>query len=334
MRLLVLGGTTFVGRHFAELALRRGHSVTLFTRGRTGPNVLPECPRIVGDRKGDLSGLSDGSWDAVLDTSGYRPDDVRRSARRLKEACNLYAFVSTLNVYPDHSSPGLTEDMATYADEDGNASVANDPYGMRKAQCEREVQRAFGERALIIRPGLIVGPHDNTDRFGYWPTRFALGGDVLIPGPPEAPLQVVDARDHAAFVLKQIERHKTGVYNVTSPPGRSTMADLASACRHATGAGTPVWIDPQHLASYGIQPWNEIPLWFGDDDRRWDGTMQVCTRRAEAAGLRCRSLVATVADVLAWEQSRGTLSRRGQQLSALRERMLLLIARDEGWIIA
>jgi 2'-hydroxyisoflavone reductase len=238
MRLLVLGGTTFAGRHLVELALERGHDVTLFNRGQTGPGLFPDVERVLGERAGDLAGLRGRRFDAVADMSGYLPADVERSAALLAETAGRYLFVSSRSVYADHSFPGANEDspIGELPEGEPDDEVTAESYGPLKARCEQAVLDAFGDRAVILRPGLIVGPHDPTGRFTYWPRRVAEGGDVLAPEPPGQPIQVIDARDLAAFALDLLERGTGGTFDVVSPAGMLTLGGVLDACPQASQA--------------------------------------------------------------------------------------------------
>jgi 2'-hydroxyisoflavone reductase len=289
MRLLILGGTVFLGRHLAAQALERGHAVTLMHRGEHPATGLQRAEELLGDRTGDLSALSGGAWDAAIDTSGYDPDVVARSAAAL--AGTHYTFVSSISAYGDLGAPGLAED-AVLADDD--------EYGGRKARCEA----TLAEPALVVRPGLIVGPYDPTDRFTYWVRRGARGGEVLGPADPERQVQVIDVRDLAAWMLDMVERSATGVFNATGPDRRLTMGELVETCL-ADGAAI-TWVAERFLLSADVEAWTELPLWIpeiGPDAA--PGMLSVSIERALAAGLRLRPLAETVRDTLAWDRARG-----------------------------
>ena len=324
MQTLVLGGTVFVGRHIVDEAQRRGHRVTVFSRGKHGaPPVGVEHVR--GDRRGDLSALSARSWDLVIDTCGYRPQVVAHSARALSECAGHYTFVSSLSVYPDHSASGLDENARVACSWDENLRPS-DPtaYGALKGGCEQAMRAVFGDRGLVLRPGLLVGPQDRSERFGYWPARIARGGRVLAPAPGEQPVQLIDARDHAVFVLDLAERGTGATFNVTSPPGAESFRSMLAACPGSHEAEI-VWVASQLLTQLGVRPWSELPLWTGGD-RAIGGTMLFSTNAAQQAGLRCRDLAETARDVLAWESTRGPLAPRGGQLPELKERWALMQA--------
>ncbi|MBM3497007.1 MAG: NAD-dependent epimerase/dehydratase family protein, partial [Armatimonadetes bacterium] len=224
VRLLVLGGTVFLGRHLVAEALARGHRVTLFHRGRHGADLFPEAERILGDRDGGLSALADESWDAVVDTSGYVPRVVGAAARMLAPAVGFYVFVSSVSVYADFSPVGMDEDAPLGQMADPSVEeITGETYGPLKALCESEVRSAFGARCAVVRPGLIVGPHDPSDRFTYWPVRCQRGGEVLAPGDPERPVQFIDAGDLAAWIVTMCVRQAGGVFNAVGPTDPTTF---------------------------------------------------------------------------------------------------------------
>ncbi|MCL6452412.1 MAG: NAD-dependent epimerase/dehydratase family protein [Alicyclobacillus sp.] len=309
MKLLILGGTKFLGRFLAEEALRRGHAVTLFHRGRTNPGLFPEAEEILGDRDGGVDALAGGAWDAVMDTSGYLPRVVAQSVERLRTAVPRYAFISSISVYPDFPYDGLDETyrVDSLPPEDADSEDVGRYYGALKARCEQVVQAAYGDGALVIRPGLIVGPHDPTDRFTYWPHRFAAGGEVLVPGRPERPVQFIDVRDLAAWTLDMVEAGEAGVYNATGPVPPVTMGTLVAACVEAAAArgvtAEPVWVDGGFLKEQAVGEWVEMPLWISEA-AGWPGFMTVSVDRAVAKGLRFRPVMETVEDTLAWDAAR------------------------------
>jgi 2'-hydroxyisoflavone reductase len=303
MKLLVLGGTRFLGRHFVAAALARGHTLTLLHRGRTGAGLHPEAEHLLADRDGGLGVLAGRRWDAVLDTSGYLPRVVRASAGALAGRAGLYAFVSSISAYASPLTPGADESapLATLADP-ATEAITGETYGGLKAACEREAARAFGERTLIVRPGLIVGPHDSTDRFPYWPRRLARGGEVLAPGAPAQPVQIIDARDLAAWLLALIERGTGGTFNATGPETPQTFLGLLE--RAAAALEVPArltWVDESFLLERGVQPWTELPLWVPREEAGMD---EVGIGRARDAGLAFRPLAETVRDTLAWDLAR------------------------------
>lgn len=294
MRLLVLGGTRFLGRAFVEAAVARGHQLTLFNRGRTNPELFPQVEQLRGDRDGDLSALEGGCWDAVVDVAAYYPRVVQLSTQRLRESVRRYLIVSSVSVYADQSVP-QDEDAPVLALVNPD-DVSDDSYGARKAACEAEVERTFGSRATVVRPGLIVGPHDSTDRFSYWPKRIARGGAVLAPGCPTDPVQFIDVRDLAAFVLRLAEDDRAGTFNAT---GRIlAFGDVLDECRRVAGGDAEfIWVSSERLLELGVDPWMGVPLWIAAPG--WEAANRVPTDRALAAGLAFRPLAETVAAALA-----------------------------------
>jgi 2'-hydroxyisoflavone reductase len=338
LKLLVLGGTRFLGRHFVDAALAAGHEVTIFTRGREPTPWGDVVTRLVGNRDPDvapgLEALDVGEWDGVVDTSGYLPRQVRVAATLLEDRVAHYLFVSSLSVYSD----------ASRADQDESAALAplSDPasedvavhYGALKAACEREAQSVFGERALIVRPGLIVGPHDPTDRFSYWVARFLhpeLLGDrdatAVVPAPASRPIQFIDARDLAGWMLDLALARIPGVFNACSPPRRWTMGALIDALEsraRARGSSVlPMWIDESVLVAAGVEPWTELPLWLPRSDRASSGFMEFSCAKAQAQGLQFRPLDVTLDDTAAWLDTRDNAAAWGRTLSAAKERQLL-----------
>jgi nucleoside-diphosphate-sugar epimerase len=294
MRILILGGTVFLGRHVAVEALARGHDVTVFTRG-----VHPAPPGVeqrVGDRAGDVSALDDGEWDAVIDTSGFEAAHVGRLAERVADRVGHYVFVSSCNVYP-----AWPEEIV---DERSPVWESGDDYGAQKAASERALEAALPGRVATVRAGLICGPHDNVFRLPWWVKRIARGGRVPAPGEPERFVQLVDARDLAAFMLGLAEQRVAGAFNGTAPAGVQTFGEVLGAAVAATGSGAElVWLPDERLVEAEVEPWMELPLWL--PAAQFPGTWQVGTERAQAAGLRCRPIAETVADVWAWLRDGG-----------------------------
>ena len=306
MKLLVLGGSVFLGRAVVDVALGRGHEVTLFNRGRSDEGLFPEAERIRGDRDGGTSALSGRTFDACVDTCGYVPRIVRQSVEQLKDSVGCYAFVSSESVYASPAAPNTDETgpLETMADP-SIEQVTGETYGPLKALCEAEVERVFGERALIVRPGLIVGPHDASDRFSYWPWRIARGGDVLAPGRPERSIQWIDVRDLAAWMVTRLEQSRGGVFNTSSPPGQHAMQDLLEACVRVSKAKAQFhWIEDAWLVECEVGAWIEMPLWIPESDPIAAGFFSFRSDRAIEAGLTYRPIEETVADTLTWLASR------------------------------
>jgi 2'-hydroxyisoflavone reductase len=322
MRLLVIGGTRFLGRHLVQQALEAGHDVTLFNRGQSGPSLFPQAEQFNGDRNEELGVLADGTWDAVIDTCAYVPRQVRTMAAALRGRVGHYQLVSTISVYAQFESAGMDEDtsLATLDDEHTEV-VEGQTYGGLKALCERALLDAMPERACIVRPGLLVGPHDPTGRFTWWVQRFLRGGAVLCPGAPSAPLQFIDARDAAAFMLQQAQLAGCSTFNLTGPLAPLTMGTFFEQARaQLSPAGTLHWIDEASLLAAGVEPWTELPLWVPADTA---GLHAVDIARACAAGLRCRAIDDTLQDTAAWVRSGAAPAVASVGLSPEREAALL-----------
>jgi 2'-hydroxyisoflavone reductase len=309
MRLLILGGTWFLGRTVAEQAIADGWEVTTFSRGWSGHDV-PGTEAIRGDRQepSDIARLADaGRWDAVIDASGQVPAVVAASAEALRAKAGRYIYLSTVNAYKGWPNEPLTDESPLYdpaPDElaarpgaaAGMASAIE--YGALKATCELAARRWFGDDCLVLRPGVVVGPYEYVGRLPWWLKRMHRGGRVLAPGDRDRPIQPVDVRDLAAFILHAVAHGFGGAMNVTAPAGHSTYGELLTACQEATGSAAElVWVDDQWLSGQDVMPWTEIPLW-----RTAAGAWNVSSARAEAAGLSCRPLRDTVADTWAWMQ--------------------------------
>jgi len=318
MHVLVLGGTRFLGRAVVAAALGRGDSVTLFNRGQSNPGLYPGLETIIGDRTADLSALSSRRWDAVVDVAGYLPEVVRRSVSTV--STDRYVFVSTVSVYTNQNEPGRTEDHSVL--ELTGSTPLEDLYGARKAAAERIVAAVFGARALIVRAGLIVGPHDRTDRFAYWPRRIARangsGDRVLAPGDPADPLQFIDVRDLSEWIIDGCHRGTRGIFNVTGTP--LPFHQLLDECLAVTGSDAKlVWVPTERLLAAGVDPWMGVPLWIAA--ARWEAANDVDVSRALAAGLHTRPLRDTLHDTLAWDLARGGPAEPG--LTSEQEQSLL-----------
>lgn len=303
MKVLILGGTRFVGRALVEAALARGDEVTLFNRGISSPGLFTDVERVQGDRDGGLAGLHGRSWDVVIDTCGYVPRLVGESVQLLADAVGLYVFISSISVYADPVSPHSDEHapLAAMADPELEA-VTNETYGPLKVLCEREVTRVMNGRALLVRPGLIVGPHDPTDRFTYWPARIASGGEVLAPGTPSAPVQFIDVRDLATWIFEAIREGLTGPLNVTGPAEVLQMNELLETCQEVSGAASSLtWVEDQFLLDNELRPFADLPFWLPAAE---NGIMQVSIARALEKGLRTRPLAETIRDTLDWAAGR------------------------------
>ena len=320
MNLLILGGPRFVGRNVIAAALARNHHVTTFNRGRTDPKELPQVEKLRGDRATDLSALEGRSWDAVIDTSGFLPHVVKRTVDRLCDRIGHYTFVSSVSVYADFSKPGMDESapVASLTPEQWKVAETIDPsepkntpaflelYGPLKTECERVVERAFPDRSAIVRPGLIVGPYDYMDRFPYWVSRIADGGEVLAPGRPARPVQLIDARDMATWMVRLAENGVSDVFNATGPEKPIAMAEMLEACRDAALSNARfVWVDDSFLVERKIGAWEELPMWVPETTSTDHvGILQMDISRALATGLMFRPVLETARDTLTWERTR------------------------------
>lgn len=302
MKILIIGGTRFVGRHLVNSARARGHEVTLFNRGKSNPGLFRRVKAIQGDREKDLDQLT-AEWDAVIDTCGYLPRIVRLSAEALKDKVGRYVYISSISVYASFKKIGIKESDAvgTLADE-SLEEITGETYGSLKALCEKVVQDVYGPRSLIIRPGLIVGPHDPTDRFTYWPLRIAKGGDVLVPDNPSAVTQFIDARDLADFIIKLIDQNVSGTFNATSNP--VTLSTVFETCKRISKSNANFkWAPVDFLEKNNVAPWSDMPIWIpevGDDA----GVSQVDISKAINAGLTFTPLAQTIKDIYDWEFER------------------------------
>jgi 2'-hydroxyisoflavone reductase len=312
MRLLLLGGPKFLGRAVIESALARGHEVSVFNRGQTNPDLFPEIERLRGDRDGGLDALRSRTWDVAVDTSGYVPRIVRDSADLLEGAVARYVFVSSISCYADYREPRHEDDAAEELGDLPDDRLLDDysNYGALKALCERAVQAVFGERALVVRPGLIVGPHDPTDRFTYWPRRAERGGPILAPAPPGQPVQLIDVRDLGDWIVRMAEARRGGVFNATSPPRAHSFASLLEAC----GAADVVWTDEDFLLEQGVAGWSDLPCWMPSAAEEYRCFQLVDVSRALAAGLAFRPLAETARDVPEWTGRAGLSPEREAEL--------------------
>ena len=337
MKLLVLGGTRFLGRHVVDAALERGDEVTIFTRGRL-PVPWPNDARVtalVGDRDPrmapGLAALERGEWDAVIDCSGYVPRVVEASVRLLAARVTRYVFVSSMSVYARTDRPNLDETTALATLDDPASEAVMEDYGALKAACEAVVLRLLGSRATLVRPGLIVGPFDGTDRFGYWVARFVhpqLLGDrparAIVPGPRERPVQFIDARDLAQWMVELAARDVRGTFNACSAAWQFRMGDLVSALVAASPAPPrPAWVDDDELVAHGVAPWVGLPLWLPPSEPDSAGFMTMSCSRAERAGLAIRPLADTIRATAEWLLARDNAGAWKQALTAAAEREIL-----------
>jgi 2'-hydroxyisoflavone reductase len=335
MKLLILGGTRFVGRNLATAALAREAEITLFNRGKHrgqhSSAALPNVETIYGDRNSDLAKLQGRRWDAVIDTCGYLPRTVRASAEILSQSVDAYVFISSVSVYADVSVLGIDEtaptkaltseqlDQANAIDSSGQASAVTygKMYGGLKALCEQAAEEVLPDRVLTIRPALIVGPYDYTDRFTYWVQRIALGneaGEVLAPGRPDRCVQFIDVRDLAEWTVRMIERKETGVYNANSLPNNFTMEGVLEECKTVSDSDACfTWVSEEFLMREKVAPWSEMPLWMPEEGApHLKGFMFISCNKAVGAGLSFRPLNDTIKDILSWRET----NRLNEELKA------------------
>jgi 2'-hydroxyisoflavone reductase len=319
---LIIGGTGFLGRHLVEAALGEGHRVTLFNRGLRGPGLFPEVETIEGDREADLPVLRGRRWDAAIDTCGYVPRVVRASAGMLADAVDHYTFVSSISVYSDGIAPGADEEapVQELADEEVEV-VTGETYGGLKVLCELAAGEEMPGRVLNVRPGLISGPHDPTDRFTYWPRRISAGGEVLAPDHPGCRVQFIDVRDLAAWMVEVSAEQRTGTYNATGPDYDLQMGRLLAECETVSNGGAElVWVSEEFLEEHEVEPFTELPLWL---PREYGALQAIDCEKAIVAGLTFRPLSETITDVLEWDRTRGEDERPAAGLGPERERELL-----------
>lgn len=329
-KILILGGTRFLGPAIVHFARERGHTLTLFNRGKSNPGLFPDIENLIGDRDGKLDALKDRKWDAVVDTSGYVPRIVRMSAELLAPNVKQYLFISSISVYKEPIAPGADESAPVATMEDPANEEVMKHYGALKALCEQEASKAFPDRATNIRPGLIVGPEDPTDRFTYWPVRIAKGGEVLCPGDGTDRVQIVDVRDLGAWIVRMIEGGHTGTYNAVGPEKPMTMKEMLMACRKGVGSDAKlVWAPAKFLEEHKVEAWSDMPAWVppGSDS---SGLTQVDCSKAIAKGLKFRPVEETAADTVAWwnaepEERRAKLKAG---ISAEREKEVLAALRS------
>jgi 2'-hydroxyisoflavone reductase len=334
MQILIIGGTIFLGRHLVDAARARGHSLTLFNRGQHHPDLFPEIEKLRGDRGGDLGALDGRRWDACVDTCGYVPRTVRATAERLSGAVGHYTIISSISVYADADVLNIDESAPVGRLDDPTVeTVDGQTYGPLKALCEEAAEAAMPGRVLGVRPGLIVGPHDPSDRFTYWPLRVARGGAFAAPAGPDFPVQVIDARDLAEWIVRMIEAGGTGVYNATGPDYRLTMGEVLTTCHKvveqdaaggdAENPALPVWIGEDVLEAHQVGAYVEMPLWIPAAS---GGLAAVDIGKAVGSGLAFRPLIDTVRDTLTWARARPADYALRAGLSAEREAALLAAA--------
>jgi 2'-hydroxyisoflavone reductase len=345
LKILILGGTGFIGPHMVREALRRGHQVSLFNRGRTNRHLFPDLELLIGDRDNGLDALIGGEWDAVVDNSGYVPRHVRDSAKLLSSAVSHYIYISSVSAYAAMSGNLTAADyhnvdmpnteygspLATMSDETVE-EVTSETYGPLKVLCERAATEAIGEdRITILRPTWVAGPGDNSDRFTYWPVRVSRGGEVLVPGDPADLIQIIDVRDLANFVVDSIEQRITGIYNTVIPPGSYSMGEFMADCQAVTISDASLtWVDAAFVEAQGLYTSGELPIWAPmSGDSRSDAIVN--GDRSFARGMKTRPPRETIRDVLSWWRTLPDERRNNMRagLSAEREAEMLAIWHEQ-----
>jgi 2'-hydroxyisoflavone reductase len=297
LRILILGGTGFLGPHLVENARARGHTLTLFNRGKTHPELFPEVEKLRGDRNGQLEALKGRRWDAAIDTSGYVPRIVKLSAELLAPSIEQYVFISSISVFPDDVKPGANESTPVQPLTEPGSEEVRKHYGALKALCEQAAEAAMPGRATNVRPGLIVGPGDPTDRYTYWPVRMDRGGEALAPGTPDDPVQYVDVRDLAAWIVRTIEERTVGVFNATGPDRRLGIGAMLASCRKAAAQPASLtWVPEKFLEEHKVSAWDDMPVWTGASG----GSSSIDCAKAIGKGLRFRPADETARDTLAF----------------------------------
>lgn len=307
LRILILGGTGFIGPHQVRYAVARGHKLTLFNRGKTRPGLFPDVEHLEGDRNGKLDALKGRTWDAVIDNPSTLPRWVRDAAQLLKDSASHYLFISTISVYADTSTKTVDETSPLIKLADPTVeTISGGNYGGLKALAEAEAERAFPGRTTVVRPGLIVGPGDESDRFTYWPVRVARGGDVLAPGDPTDPVQFIDARDLAEWTIRLVEQKAFGIFNGTGPASELSMAEMLYGMRAVMPGSLPIrfhWVPADVLAAQKVEAWSDMPVWLPPTGE-YTGASRVSIRRALERGLTFRSLADTTQSTLDYVASR------------------------------
>lgn len=307
LRILILGGTGFIGPHQVAVARDRGHAITLFNRGRSNPGLFPDIETLLGDRNGDLASLEGREWDVVIDNSGFEPEQVRLSAELLRESVGQYLFVSTQSVYADRSIVG--QDEAGAVGRPGIPEAEWSGYGPLKALCEKEAEKAMPGRATVVRPAVIVGPGDESDRYTYWVHRVEQGGEILAPGLPTDPTQFIDVRDLCEFIVHLVENGTPGTFNATGPREPLTVAEMLAAIQSVTESRSElVWTSYEFLEEQGVRPFSDLPMWMVPEGST-AGFMRMSAARAQQAGLAYRSQEETARDTLSWWKTQSTDNR-------------------------
>lgn len=342
MKILVLGGSRFLGRTFVEAALEKNHELTLFNRGNQNEG-LKDVEVIIGDRYSDLKGLENRYWDAVLDTSGFIPFGVQNTTNLLKDHVQHYTFISSISVYKNWIPENLDETYTVFEmTEERAKEISNDSsyeyYGEFKALCERVAEKNMPGRVLNVRAGQLIGPNDYTDRVPYWIHRIAKGGRVLAPGNPERPIQVIDNKDLSNWLLEMMVNNGIGTFNATGPDRELTMKEFLDTCIRVTGSNAELfWTDESFLIDQKVAPWTELPLWVPEDAplspelvHPWKGTFTININKALQSGLTFRPLEESLLEIHTWEKQRNLSKNEWKSgMKAEREAELLSLFRNK-----
>ena len=327
LRILILGGTGFIGPYQVKYAVERGHKITLFNRGKTNADLFPDIPRLIGDRNlpDGHKALSTGEWDVVIDNPTANPKWVRDAGKALKGRTNHYIFVSTISVFSDSSKP-VDENGPLNTPSDIEATFDPSKYGSNKVRSEQEATTQFGNNVTIVRPGLIVGPGDLSDRFSYWPVRIDRGGEILAPGTPDDPTQYVDAQDLSSWIVRLAENRTMGTFNATGPKTPTTMAEMLYGIKAVTTSDAKfTWVPADFLAEKAVRPWSEMPVWMPAQGRT-AGFMRVNCQKAYAAGLTFRPLADTAKDTLVWYHGRAAAEQEKARAGIAPEKEAAVLA--------
>jgi 2'-hydroxyisoflavone reductase len=315
LRILILGGTGFIGPHQVRAARERGHTLTLFNRGQTNPGLFPDIETLLGDRNNNVEALKGRSWDCVIDNSGYEPAQMTLALQALKGSVGQYIFVSTQSVYADRSI--IDQDESGRVGQSGVEEQEWTGYGPLKARCERVLREGMAAQATIVRPAVIVGPGDASDRFTYWVQRVDRGGEILAPGLPGDPTQFIDVRDLCEWIIRLAENRTMGIFNATGPGSPLTVSELLNGIRAVTSVpATFIWTSHQFLTDQKVRPFSDLPLWMLPSGAT-AGFMRMNARAAMAAGLTYRSLGVTAAETLAWWRTEPAARREGRLRAGL-----------------
>lgn len=320
MNILIIGGTVFLGRHLVAACRDAGHTITLFNRGNQQLEEHSDLEKIKGDRTSDLTLLSGRKWDAVIDTCGIDPETVQQSAQALSASTKCYVYISSISAFDNFRRGGMTEAAPARLIPKSEAQ----DYGSNKAWSEKAVGEVFGRQALIIRPGLIVGRYDPSDRFTYWVRRIAQGGRILAPGRQDRQIQFIDVRDLSEWIIRLIDARITGTFNVTGPGFPLSMQEFLHTTREVCKSNSEFnFVDDEKLVALDVKPWSELPLWIPESDSDFFGFLQIDCLRAQNTGLSYRTIAETVEDTLAWDQTRDKTVPLKAGLAPDRERELL-----------